>query len=470
MTGVSVDIRCYCHGLGDCMLLSLPKADGSAFWMLIDCGIHSAARGGADKIREIVADIAERTGGHIDVIVGTHEHWDHLSGFIQAAEAFAGITVGEVWFSWAENPADPDARKLDKYKADAASALAAASFRMAGVKGLEGTASGIDALLGFVFGAKGEKVRDARERLRRLAPVVRHLEPGTLAPLDGVPAIRVYVLGPPRDPRLLGIEDILSETYALGGRSASAAPLANAFDLNAATLRIDDDPSAPFDGTMGLPLADLARGKWPEDAATAGFFWSHYFGPEAIGATERDQAWRRIDTDWLASSVDLALQLDARTNNTSLVLALEMVETGRVLLFAADAQVGNWLSWSQVTFPATSGRPAQTADDLLRRTVFYKVGHHGSRNATRAAALELMDHSALVAFSPTDESLAGKVGWKDFPAPKTSARLREITSGRFIQSDADWIHDARLSVPIKLGGALRAISVQHRKYVDLTLA
>jgi glyoxylase-like metal-dependent hydrolase (beta-lactamase superfamily II) len=469
MTGLSVDIRCYCHGLGDCMLLSLPKADGSAFWMLIDCGVHSAAKGGADKMREVVADIAERTNGHIDVIVGTHEHWDHLSGFIQAAEAFAGVTVGEVWFSWAENPADPDARKLDKYKGDAASALAAASFHMAGVKELEGTAKGIEALLGFVFGAKGEKVRDARERLRRLAPVVRHLEPGTLAPLAGVPGVRVYVLGPPRDPRLLGIEDIVSETYALGGRSASAAPLANAFDLNAATLRIDDDPSAPFDGTVGLSFTELAHGKWPEDQAAA-FFWNHYFGPETAGGAERDQTWRRIDADWLASSAELALQLDSRTNNTSLVLAFEIVETGRVLLFAADAQVGNWMSWSQVTFPATAERPARTADELLRRTVFYKVGHHGSRNATRAAALEMMDHSALVAFSPTDESLAGKVGWKDFPAPKTSARLREVTSGRFIPSDAAWIHDAGLPVPVAPGGALRTIHVEHGKYVDLTLA
>lgn len=470
MTGVSVDIRCYCHGLGDCMLLNLPKADGSPFWMLIDCGIHSSARGGADKMREVAADIAEHTGGHLDVIVGTHEHWDHLSGFIQAAEEFAGVTVGEVWFSWAENPADPKARELDKYKADAASALAAASFHLAGTRELAGMAGGIDALLGFVFGAKGEKVRDAREQLRGRAPVVRHLEPGTLAPLAGVPGVRAYVLGPPRDPKLLGIEDILSETYALGGQSAAIAPLTNAFCLNAATLRLDDDPAAPFDGTMGLAFTDLAQGRWPAQAATAGFFWDHYFGPAKEGDGPRDQSWRRIDTDWLASAVDLALQLDSRTNNTSLVLALEIVETGRVLLFAADAQVGNWLSWSKVTFPAAPGRPAQTADDLLRRTVFYKVGHHGSRNATRAAALEMMDHSALTAFSPTDESLAGKVGWKDFPAPGTSARLREITSGRFIQSDADWIHDPTLPVPIPLGGALRAIHVEHGKYVDLTLA
>ena len=42
---------------------------------------------------------------------------------------------------------------------------------------------------------------------------------------------------------------------------------------------------------------------------------------------------------------DLALQLDSVTNNTSLVLAIERIADGKVLLFPADAQEGNWLSW-----------------------------------------------------------------------------------------------------------------------------
>ena len=43
----------------------------------------------------------------------------------------------------------------------------------------------------------------------------------------------------------------------------------------------------------------------------------------------------------------LALQLDSDTNNTSLVLAIELIASGRVLLFPGDAQVGNWLSWHE---------------------------------------------------------------------------------------------------------------------------
>jgi uncharacterized protein YfiM (DUF2279 family) len=43
------------------------------------------------------------------------------------------------------------------------------------------------------------------------------------------------------------------------------------------------------------------------------------------------------------------LQKFGRVDNTSLVLAIELAD-GDVLLFAADAQVGNWLSWQDLTW------------------------------------------------------------------------------------------------------------------------
>src|SRR5262249_57670453 len=83
-----------------------------------------------------------------------------------------------------------------------------------------------------------------------------------------------------------------------------------------------------------------------------------------------------------------ALALQSATNNSSGVLAVEL-GGGDVLLFAGDAQVGNWLSWQDRKWPeenATATGPA-----LLARTIFYKVGHHGSHNATlRAQGLEQM--------------------------------------------------------------------------------
>jgi hypothetical protein len=68
---------------------------------------------------------------------------------------------------------------------------------------------------------------------------------------------------------------------------------------------------------------------------------------------DRSADWRRIDYDWLSGADDLALQLDNATNNTSLVLAIELIDDGRVLLMPADAQLGNCLSWEEVPLEIT---------------------------------------------------------------------------------------------------------------------
>lgn len=92
------------------------------------------------------------------------------------------------------------------------------------------------------------------------------------------------------------------------------------------------------------------------------------------------EPWRKIDADWTGSASELAPKLDAHTNNTSLVLAIELAPKGKVLLFPGDAQVGNWLSWDEVKWDGQA--KYMTAKDLLERTVLYKVGHHGSHDAT----------------------------------------------------------------------------------------
>ena len=67
---------------------------------------------------------------------------------------------------------------------------------------------------------------------------------------------------------------------------------------------------------------------------------------------------------------DLAASLDKAVNGTSLMLMLRI--HGQWLLFPGDAQWGTWQAalenpqWKQ----------------LLMKTTFYKVGHHGSHNAT----------------------------------------------------------------------------------------
>jgi hypothetical protein len=106
-----------------------------------------------------------------------------------------------------------------------------------------------------------------------------------------------------------------------------------------------------------------------------------------------------------------------------------------VLLFAADAQIGNWLSWADLKWDD----PKINTDGLLARTVFYKVGHHASHNATLVAGLERMTSPDLVAFIPVnkrDPNITKKNGWK-MPATNLFKRLTEKTQHRVLQMDGN---------------------------------
>ena len=58
---------------------------------MIDCGVVLGTPSPQEKMVPVVNDIMETTGGRVDLLMVTHEHWDHLSGFIQARVAFKGL-------------------------------------------------------------------------------------------------------------------------------------------------------------------------------------------------------------------------------------------------------------------------------------------------------------------------------------------------------------------------------------------
>jgi hypothetical protein len=155
--------------------------------------------------------------------------------------------------------------------------------------------------------------------------------------------------------------------------------------------------------------------------------------------------WQRIDGDWLGTASDLALKIDGDVNNTSLALALELAEKD-VLLFPADAQVGNWESWGDQTYPASDDTKSQQLkiDDLLSRTIFYKVGHHASHNATlRDRGLELMTDTRLCAMIPVVRKTAREQknknavnGWA-MPYADLFERLQQRTDNRILTGDGD---------------------------------
>ena len=71
-------IRMYRQGLGDCFLLRFPRAGGQPFHLVIDSGVIMGTADPDIRMTEVAEDIKRETGGKIDVLIVTHEHWDHV--------------------------------------------------------------------------------------------------------------------------------------------------------------------------------------------------------------------------------------------------------------------------------------------------------------------------------------------------------------------------------------------------------
>lgn len=443
-----LSIRMYRHGLGDCLLLRFAKeSDEGTYNVLIDCGLIGVASEPKKKMTAVVDDIDDACDGRIDLAIMTHEHWDHSSGYSdqQVRARFDKLDIREVWYAWTEDPSNDLGKKLRQERAakvqavamaagalDSIPANALAASRSAQLVGLLGY-FGVDlATIKAGAGSIG-KTRAAFEYLAQRPGVrVRYKHPkDSPSTLPGVENVRVYVFGPPEDEVLLKKSRPTKtgrEVYELTTDLNVATNLDRAFSRLAGAHGVGvpggGDVSAadcPFDESLTQRTAS------PELAALRTETWD---APE--------EEWRRIDLDWTRAAENLAIDLDSHTNNSCLVLAFEFVDTGQVFLFPGDAQVGNWLSWESLTWQVRGEAGVETvsAHDLLARTVFYKVGHHGSHNATlRALGLELMNNEELTAFIPVQETEALKNRWKEMPFKPLVRRLLDKTRGRLLRTD-----------------------------------
>jgi hypothetical protein len=415
--GYRAKVRMYRQGLGDCFLVSLKRAgDAPDYKILIDCGVILGTPAPAAIMTKVVDNIVAATQGEVDLLLATHEHWDHLSGFIQAASSFERLKVGQVWLSWTEDPADALATQLrgERKNAIATLQIAANTLRMSGSDAAAGDADTILDMLGF-FGAAGSgTTRDALKKVESMAGV-RYCRPNDQPVELGDPPARIYVLGPPHDAKM--IRKTLpgknsGESYGLALDGSGVLPL----DVKEALASEDDDQ--PFGPIYSIPMA-IAR--------SMDFFREYYWGP-----CDNAPPWRSIGTEWLDSASDLALALDSATNNTSLVIAIEL-SGADVLLFVADAQVGNWESWQDLSWQVDGKKV--TGPDLLARTIFYKVGHHGSHNATlKDNGLETMTNLRVAAI-PVDHDMAVRKRWGNMPLPQLVAALTTKTNGRVLRID-----------------------------------
>jgi hypothetical protein len=111
----------------------------------------------------------------------------------------------------------------------------------------------------------------------------------------------------------------------------------------------------------------------------------------------------------LNSLLRIVRVLDTVLNNTSVILLFEVPAAGQTtrLLFGGDAQIENW----EYALKVASDK--QQNLDQLRLVDLYKVGHHGSRNATPRTLFNLWTEPGtsdrtMVALMSTKAGVHGK--------------------------------------------------------------
>ncbi len=395
--GDGATVRMYRQGHGDCFLLALPRdGGGEAVYVLVDCGYKpgSPAYLGGRTIDDVVKHVGEATGWHLDLVVVTHGHQDHVNGFWrETSNPFARFRVDEAWMAWTEDPADALANELRGRRRDLLLGLLAARRRLAAAAGdQDPVLHRVDGLLATELGGDGESPEEAErfaaggparsvneramQRVRdkaRAGRGVRYLVPGEgPRAVPGSAGVRAYVLGPPRD------EALLRDEAPAGDEAFPTGSHARGLSFRAAVAGAGKG-AAPFSSRHCVPMERALD--------EPGSFLVRHYGREGDGVDDRDHVevppdapWRRIDDEWLRSAEGMALALNTGVNNTSLVLAFELPRTRKVLLFVGDAQRKSWVSWPRCEWKENGA--TVTARDLLGRTVLYKVGHHGSHDAT----------------------------------------------------------------------------------------
>jgi beta-lactamase superfamily II metal-dependent hydrolase len=399
-------VRMYNVGFGDCFLVEFPRDDGTAYRVLVDCGSHSAGHPGKGwKISKIVSHIvSDLDGSPIDVVVASHRHQDHVSGFDDPG--WKTVTVGEVWMPWTENPDDREATRIRNRQSSLAlnlsNAFASPEF------GARWAATETPAALQAMVTNSLTNEAAMRTLHHGFAgrPERRFLSTASTSRIkpERCPGLTVHLLGPSRD------EAVMRDMDPPSGQSylrfqAGAAPAPEELRHESAF----SEAQQPFSGSFVVPamtLADTGNDRVIKDAA-AGIM---------------------RDTD-LATAVSL----DKAVNGTSLMLMFEFGSA--YLLFPGDAQ---WGTWNAVM----SNRASR---ELVSRTTFYKVGHHGSHNATPKEFLdEVLDPGHKMWGSAA--SVRPISFWPEIPRAPLMKSLAGHSS-RVIRSDKPGRSRAGVGVP-----------------------
>ena len=378
-------IRAYQVGFGDCFLLSFGYSKSERKGqrerhVLIDFGSTGMPEGikPSEQMLEVANDIAERCDGKLDIVVATHRHKDHISGFTTnddktaPGNIIARLKPHMVIQPWTEDPAlkDPKLPPLKRKGAQASQASAPVQH-LSSLRAMNQLAESAQREVQHLTSAKFRQPLEAdlaeqidflandntlpnRSAVANLASMgenhyVHFGYPLKLSQL--LPGVKIHVLGPPTLEQHAEIQKQRSRDANEFWMLRAAAQ--RFWGIQSATADLDQSQTVLFPG------ADVYQD----------FFPSH-------------DRWfiRQLRTLRGEQLLGLVRVLDDEMNNTSVILLFEV--GGKKLLFPGDAQIENW--------EYALGKPEVAK--LLKEVTLYKVGHHGSRNATPKTLWNMFSH------------------------------------------------------------------------------
>jgi hypothetical protein len=384
-------IRSYNVGFGDCFLLTFFYGDDETRNVLIDFGSTERSPFGPEGgLLAIAKKIGEDCGGKLEMVVATHRHADHISGFgDKPGEVIASLEPELVVQPWTEDPdLEPDAQAppgAEGGQGDAPALVSRLANMQAVAAALLDEVPRLEASPSVRKAVRQQLAFLGQTNIANKAAVLNLMKMGKRPPVyasfgtelevaDLLPGVGLEVLGPPT---LKQSEEIAEQ------RDTDPDEFWHLAASAGATAGAGGDLPPPLFPDAAIPLEGL----------------------------HQEARWVIPEIERMRSEEMLAIvrSLDSALNNTSLILLFEVGDTR--LLFPGDAQIENW---------SYALRTAPNHEEIQKRLAaasFYKVGHHGSLNATPKTlwnAFERVSEDVTPdRLATMVSSLAGKHGSED---------------------------------------------------------
>lgn len=413
MATTSLRVRMYRVGFGDFFLLTLLPRSKDPKHILIDCGVTKGAVG---SLGEAVKDMAKVTGGNLSLIIVSHRHKDHISGFASCAKEFREFTVGSIWMSYWDDPRNPKAVSFQNSLTRLALQIQFQARLALDAKPDERISEALERI--SLLTGVGSAAAGADESLTAMAGALALLRGAQNAPYQFKSAPPTFYYGLGQTPKLpKDLADLGLAASILG------PPVADSEQLKKER------------GGKEHEYLDLAPDeRCEEKIALFGEEWrlqAKEYPPEALGSRKPEEIKEILEKVQADGLLAMAGKIGVTVNNQSLVVLFTF--KGKKLLFTGDAEWGGWESFLYGKRGAQSPKLLGGSEQILKTLDFYKVGHHGSTNATPIDAVRVLRKGSVAMCSTEPDAFGKERNGTEIPRKPLMAALAQRS--KLVRSD-----------------------------------